>query len=71
MIGHKLQEIIREPIYYGADRVIYVDNEMCKEYNPETFTKILTKIIKKYRPEIFLVPGTKYGRELAPSCNSL
>lgn len=67
MIGYNINDIINEPIYYGADRVVYVDDEMYKHYNVEAYTEVLVKLLLKYKPEIFLVAGTKYGRELAPS----
>lgn len=67
MVGHRIEGIVYEPIYYGADRVIYVDNEACSHYNVEVYTQVLAELLMKYKPEIFLVAGTKYGRELAPS----
>lgn len=67
MIGYNIDRIVNEPIYYGADKVVYVDNEACKYYNVEVYTQVLVELVLKYKPEIFLVAGTKYGRELAPS----
>lgn len=67
MIGYNIDKIVNEPIYYGADKVVYVDNEMCKYYNVEIYTQALVELVLKYKPEILLIAGTKYGRELAPS----
>ncbi len=67
MIGYDINSIINEPIYYGADRVVYIDDEIYRYYNVEVYTQVLVELLLKYRPEIFLVAGTKYGRELAPS----
>jgi electron transfer flavoprotein alpha subunit len=67
MVGYNIDGIVNEPVYYGADKVVYVDDEMCRYYNVEVYTQVLAELVLKYKPEIFLVAGTKYGRELAPS----
>lgn len=67
MVGYNIKSIVNDPIYYGADVVIYVDDKQCAFYNPEIYAQVLTSLLKKYKPEIFLVAGTKYGRELAPT----
>ncbi len=67
LIGYQLKKLVKEPIYYGADKVIYVDNKECANYNPEIYKTVLVQLVMKYKPEIFLIAGTKYGRELAPS----
>lgn len=67
MVGYNIGSIVPEPVYYGADKVAYVDDKLFTSHHPRIYTDALTSLLEKYKPEIFLVAGTKYGRELAPS----
>ena len=66
MIGHGLGDLVKEPIYYGADRVIYVDDEALSVYMPHVYSSVIVNLVNKYKPEIVLFAATKRGRELAP-----
>lgn len=66
-VGHQIESLAPELIYYGADIVIYVDHEQYKFHNPEVYANVLASLLTKYKPEIVLVAGTKYGRELTPT----
>ncbi|MCF8884526.1 MAG: electron transfer flavoprotein subunit alpha/FixB family protein [Nitrososphaerota archaeon] len=66
MIGDKVQKHLLEPIYYGADKVIYVEDERLAVYTPEVYGETLLALIRKYKPEIVLAAGTLRGREMIP-----
>ena len=51
---------------YGADRVIVVDDPVCKDYRTEPYAHALASVIRKFRPEILLIGATAIGRDLAP-----
>lgn len=51
---------------YGADEVIYVEDERLEEYLVLPFAEIIAQIIKVKKPEIALFAATTAGRELAP-----
>lgn len=66
MVGYKLGDLVKEPIYYGADRVVYVDDEALAVYMPHVYASVIVNLVNKYKPEVILFAATKRGRELAP-----
>ncbi|MEM3620869.1 MAG: electron transfer flavoprotein subunit alpha/FixB family protein [Nitrososphaerota archaeon] len=66
MLGHNIRHLVREPIYYGADEVIYVDDPALSTYTPEVYAETLISLVRKYKPEIILAAGTLRGREMIP-----
>jgi len=61
-----LQQIAKELIAHGADKVVYVNNHDLAEFNTRAYAEVLDQVIKKYKPEIFLFGATTVGRDLAP-----
>ena len=66
LVGSDVKGLADELAAYGADRVILVDDPELKEYRTEPYAHALTEVIKKYKPEIFLVGATAIGRDLGP-----
>ena len=66
LVGSDVKALADELAEYGADRVILVDDPELKEYRTEPYAHALTEVIKKYKPEIFLVGATAIGRDLGP-----
>lgn len=66
LVGSGVRELADELAAYGADRVILVDDPKLKEYRTEPYAHALASVIKKYKPEIFLVGATAIGRDLGP-----
>jgi electron transfer flavoprotein alpha subunit len=67
LIGDGVLRLADELIFYGADRVYVSDSPKLKYYSNETFSKIITDVISKHEPDIFLVGATAEGTELAPT----
>lgn len=61
VIGANLAE---EAISYGADKVYQVKTSITR-YDNDIYTRALSSLIKKYKPEAIFFPGTKNSRELA------
>jgi len=59
------EEMAREAVYHGADKVVIIDNPDLKVYTPAEYAEAIAKVVGKYKPEIFLIGATKRGRELA------
>lgn len=51
-------------IAYGVDKVIAIDYN--GQFDVEVYTDLLAAIIGEENPEILIIGGTKYGKELAP-----
>lgn len=65
ILGDELDGICDEAIKRGADKVIYVKNRRFNHYVNYEYQNALVEIVKKYKPEIFLIGATLEGRELA------
>ncbi len=66
LLGYNMDEQAKELNYYGADKVIYVDNKDLDIYMTEPYTHTLVEIINRDKPEIVLFGATAIGRDLAP-----
>jgi len=55
-----------ELVAYGADKVYLAENEKLKNYKTDFYTKIITDLIKKEKPQIVIYGATHIGRDLAP-----
>ena len=65
LVGHQMEELAKEAIQYGAQTVYVVDDPALKNYLNKPYTTVLTDLVKKYDPEVFLVGATTLGRDLA------
>lgn len=66
LLGYNIKKLSEELIEYGADEVVYVEDENLDVYLTSTYTKALTEVINKKNPDIVLVGATTIGRDLAP-----
>ena len=66
LMGADIKGQCQPLIEAGADGVVYVEDELLKEYVTEPYAKALTAVIKQCEPEIVLYGATSIGRDLAP-----
>lgn len=64
--GHNMQKAAEELIKYGADKVFYVDGPELKNFQDDTFCKVVTDFINQEKPSIFLAGATAIGRSFIP-----
>jgi electron transfer flavoprotein alpha subunit len=64
LLGENIEEECGELIARGADKVYIVDSPKLRAYQDEPYTKVLTELIQKYKPEIVLCGATTIGRSL-------
>ena len=67
LIGNRVESIAHEAIKFGAEIVYMDENEIFENYVNRPYTSAVVSIVKKYKPEIFLVGATTQGRDLAGS----
>ncbi|MDD3627917.1 MAG: electron transfer flavoprotein subunit alpha [bacterium] len=60
------QEDLNKVIFAGAEKIIKIDNDTCKYFNDELYSKIVTQVINEEHPEIVLTGATAEGRALIP-----
>ncbi|KEI95203.1 electron transfer flavoprotein subunit alpha [Clostridium botulinum A2B7 92] len=70
LLGYNIDDIPRQLIEYGSDKVLYVNNPLLKNYTTDGYTKVINDLIEERKPEILLVGATYIGRDLAPRISS-
>jgi electron transfer flavoprotein alpha subunit len=65
VLGHNCDAIVQQAIAYGADRVIVADDSTLADYRTEPYSAVLIDLVRKYKPEIFLLGASARGRDLA------
>jgi len=66
LFGHNLENLAKELIAYGADKVYVADNSLLSFYQSEAYSTMLADLTKQQNPEILLFSATALGRDLAP-----
>lgn len=65
VIGHEVEHLAQEAMYYGADEVYVCDAAELKSYRTRPYSRVCLKMIHEFRPEIVLFGATATGRDLA------
>ncbi|MBT9138190.1 electron transfer flavoprotein subunit alpha/FixB family protein [candidate division NPL-UPA2 bacterium Unc8] len=60
------EEEVLELISCGADKVYLIDDGRLRHYQYNTYTKVLTDLVREYKPAILLLGATAIGESLAP-----
>ena len=66
LLGHQISQLAREPFFYGADRVVLIDDPKLATYCPNVYSSALVQLARREKPELLLIAGTLRGREMAP-----
>ena len=66
LIGDQLQEVAKQLIGYGADRVYLAEDPALDPFNDESHSKVLTEMIQQKKPDILLGGATAMGRSFIP-----
>jgi len=66
VFGYKANDYVAEYIAHGAQKVYVMDDPRLLIYSLETYSRLLTRLAKKYQPETILVGATRFGQEMAP-----
>jgi electron transfer flavoprotein alpha subunit len=63
--GEEIEEEVAHLFAYGADKVYLMHHDELKDYKSLPYTRAISELITKYKPEIFLLGATTMGRDLA------
>ncbi len=67
LIGSGVQDTtMEELIHRGADQIYSVQDPRLKDFQCESYAKVLTRLIRTYHPDIILAGATSLGRTLLP-----
>jgi electron transfer flavoprotein alpha subunit/NAD-dependent dihydropyrimidine dehydrogenase PreA subunit len=67
VLGYNAEHIASEAIAFGADRVFWADDPTLEVYRTAPYAGVLVDLVRKYKPEIFLLGASARGRDLAGS----
>ncbi len=66
IIGSRVSSLAPEAIACGADKVYVIDDPLLQDYQTDTYTAVMERIVKQALPGILLLGQTTTGRDLAP-----
>jgi electron transfer flavoprotein alpha subunit len=66
LLGKSVEDLAKELISYGADRVIAADDPLLKAYRTDLYTDIISEQVMKEKPEVLIVGASPIGRDLTP-----
>ena len=66
VLGEQVHQYAMEYVAHGADVVMVVDHPNLKDFQVETYTRIVASLVGDYRPDVFLAGATPFGREFFP-----
>jgi electron transfer flavoprotein alpha subunit len=66
VLGSQIHQYAMEYTAHGADAVMVVDHPNLKNYQVETYVRVVAQLVQNFRPEIFLAGATAFGREFFP-----
>ncbi|MBN1343073.1 MAG: electron transfer flavoprotein subunit alpha/FixB family protein [Phycisphaerae bacterium] len=70
LLGSGVESLSERLISGGADRVYVVDDPLLKQYQTNSYAKVVCGLIHKHAPQIVLYGASAMGRDLAPRCAS-
>jgi electron transfer flavoprotein alpha subunit len=67
VLGHNVEHTASQAVAYGADRVFRADHPGLGVYRTVPYAAVLVDLVRRYKPEIFLLGASLRGRDLAGS----
>lgn len=66
ILGKEIGPLAKRLIAHGADKVFLADAPELEHFLEDSYTQVIVDLVKKERPNIFLLGATAIGRSLAP-----
>jgi len=66
LLGNKIDNIAKELLAYGADKVIYAENEKLAHVTTDAYTKVICDLVNEKKPEVMFIGASFLGRDLGP-----
>lgn len=65
LLGDKISAKVEDLIHHGADKVYVFDDPLLCEFEDDSYSELLAKLIAEEKPEIVLMGATNIGRSFA------
>ena len=66
ILGDNVKDVATKLIHYGADKAYVVEHPLLRDYQANSYAKVMLDLIHKHEPQIVLYGATITGRDLAP-----
>ena len=66
LLGEAVAKVARDLVCFGADKVYLAQSPQLAVFIEDSFTEVITGLIKEHKPNIVLLGATAIGRSLAP-----
>jgi electron transfer flavoprotein alpha subunit len=66
LLGDQVGKVARDLVCFGADKVYLAQSPQLAVFIEDSFTEVITGLIKEHKPNIVLLGATAIGRSLAP-----
>jgi electron transfer flavoprotein alpha subunit len=70
LLGESVQSLANELLFYGADRVVFVEDKKLSEYSPDGFSQGLLAVVASEKPGAIVLGHTSLGKDLSPKVAS-
>ena len=65
LLGNDIDNIAKELVAYGADKVVYADSPLLQHFNTDGYTKVICDLVMELKPEAILA-SLHWLRRLVP-----
>lgn len=66
ILGNDIKKQAEDLICYGVDKIFIYDDPFLASFRDDPYVDLLVSLLKKIKPNIFLIGGTSFGRSIAP-----
>jgi len=66
LVGSDVAGLAQDAVSYGADGVYIVDAPFLKDYQTDSYTLVMEKVVNQAKPQVLIMGQTDIGRDLAP-----
>lgn len=66
LCGDRIGDLAEQVIQHGADQVLLAEDPELEMYRTLPYCRVITTLVRKWNPYIFLIGATPVGRDLAP-----
>ncbi len=66
LLGYNVKKLGKKLVQHGADKVYLIEDEKLRNYQTNSYAKVMYDLIHKHKPQVVLYGATVTGRDLAP-----
>lgn len=66
VLGQGIEALAKEPGFYGADKVFFINDSKLANYTSGSYASVLNQLIRQEEPLAVLIGNTAVGKDLAP-----